>query len=93
MSLFENLSSDWLMAAGLIFVVPKLIFGALAVLLANAEKVPFLNRLMGDRVKGFKKGIQSSLRNNIRPFSRSRRPNAESPTQLESDGSESVNKP
>lgn len=91
MSLFESLSSEWLMAAGLIFVVPKLIFGALAVLLANAEKVPFLNRLMGDRVKGFKKGLQSSLRNNIRPFSRKRR-GAESPTQRESDGSEPLNK-
>ncbi len=53
-SIFEGLSTDWLMLAGLVFLLPKILFASLAVLVINAEKVPFLNRLLGDRVKTLK---------------------------------------
>lgn len=61
-SIFEGLSTDWLMLAGLVFLLPKILFGSLAVLVINAEKVPFLDRLLGDRVKNLKKNLR------INPF-------------------------
>ncbi|NJR70646.1 MAG: hypothetical protein HC771_19905 [Synechococcales cyanobacterium CRU_2_2] len=33
-------------------------FGSLAVLVINAEKVPFLDRLLGDRVKNLKNNLR-----------------------------------
>lgn len=89
-SMFEGLSPDWLMVAGVIFVLPKVVVGTLVVLLANAEKVPFLDRLLGDRIRSVKVNLNRLLPS----FGRGKPPQslkaASTPTRLQEEPEEPV---